>query len=121
MQPAREGSPRRKIDVWGSRPQFLPQPGFLLHRMQHAQGRSSGPGFSAHALPPGSPDARRARRTPSRPERPRRRQAPPCAVVAGLFTPAFFFFPFRGFPPPPFFLPGAPPRPPPPFVFPLFS
>src|SRR5258708_12188971 len=80
MQPAREGSPRRKIDVWGSRPQFLPQPGFLLSRMQHAQGRPSGPGFSAHYIPPGAPDARGTRRTPSRLERPRRRQAPPCSA-----------------------------------------
>src|SRR5437667_1847424 len=63
------------------RTQFLAQPGFLLYRMQHAQGRPSGPGFSAHALPPGAPDARRTRRTPPRPERSRRRQAPPCAPV----------------------------------------
>src|SRR5260221_14133975 len=77
MQPAREGSPRRKINVWGTRPQFLPQPGFLLYRMQHAQGRSSGAGFSAHALPPGAPDVGRTRRPSSRPERPRRKQAPP--------------------------------------------
>src|SRR5438128_4472372 len=59
------------------RTQFLPQPGFLLYRMQHAQGRPSGPGFSAHALPPGAPHARRTRRTPPRLERSRRRQAPP--------------------------------------------
>src|SRR5438270_5881634 len=38
------------------RTQFLAQPGFLLYRMQHAQGRPSGPGFSAHSLPPGSPN-----------------------------------------------------------------
>jgi hypothetical protein len=56
------------------RAQFLPQP---------AQGRPSSPGFSAHALPPGPPDARRTRRTPSRLEGSCRRQAPP-RVVAGL-------------------------------------
>jgi hypothetical protein len=56
---------------------FLPQPGLLLHGMQHAQGRPSGPGFSPHSLPPGAPDARRTRRTPSRLERSRRWQAPP--------------------------------------------
>src|SRR6266851_1221377 len=49
--------------------------------MQHAQGRPSGPGFSAHSLPLGPPDARRTRRTPPRPEGSRRRQAPPCAPV----------------------------------------
>jgi 5-methylcytosine-specific restriction endonuclease McrA len=43
----------------------------------NAQGRPSGPGFSAHALPPGTPDARRTRRTPSRLERSRRWQASP--------------------------------------------
>src|SRR3989442_7279977 len=65
------------------RTQFLAQPGFLLYRMQHAQGRPSGPGFSAHSLPPGPPDARRTRRTPSRLERSRRRQAPPCGLCRG--------------------------------------
>jgi hypothetical protein len=64
-------------------PGNLPQPGFLLYRMQHAQERPSGPGFSAHALPPGPPDARRTRRTPPRLERPCHRQAP-TRVVAGL-------------------------------------
>src|SRR5713226_1033081 len=48
--------------------------------MQYAQGRPSGPGFSAHSLPPGAPDARRTRRAPSRLERPHRRQAPPCSA-----------------------------------------
>jgi hypothetical protein len=72
--------PRPRCAPRALRPQFLPQPGFLLSRMQLAQGRSSGPGFSAYALPPGAPDARRTRRTPSRLERSRRRQAPPLPV-----------------------------------------
>src|SRR5579864_76591 len=57
--------------------------------MQHAQGRPSGRGFSAHALPPGPPDPRRTRRPPCRLESSSRRQAPP--VVAGLQTRAFLF------------------------------
>src|SRR6267154_1499682 len=63
--------------------QFVSQPGFLLSRMQLAQGRPPRLGFSAHALPPRTPDPRRTRRPPPRPERPSRRQAP-SHVVAGL-------------------------------------
>ncbi len=53
-------------------------------RVQHAQERPCGPGFSAHALPPGAPDARRTRRTPPRLEGPGRRQAPPRIVLRDL-------------------------------------
>src|SRR5260370_8292406 len=99
------------------RTQFLPQPGFLLYRMQHAQGRSSGPRFSAHALPPGPPDPRRTRRTPPRLERSCRRQAPPCAVVADLFTRPSLFFPCMVVAPPPSRLPRARTHPPHPSFF----
>src|SRR5258708_38332696 len=89
--------------------------------MQYAQGRPPRAGFSAHPLPPGPPDARGTRRTPPRLERSRRRQAPPCAVVAGLFVPRLSLLPFFLFvfflsspshipPPPPTPRPHPPPR-----------
>src|SRR6266851_4302401 len=65
--------PRRAAGAVGV--QFLPQPGFELHRMQFAERRKAGGRFSPPPLPRGPLERRRTRRPSPRPRRPRLRQA----------------------------------------------
>ena len=61
--------------------EFLPQSGFVLSRMQLAQRRPSGAGFSALALPPWALDGGGTGRTAAGVETSRGREATPFAPV----------------------------------------